>query len=81
MRKGGERGHREGTSRKKKPEVSRKLASIKADPKNNNNHVKMWTTLCPLDFATSHLVILEKTVSKIWWSRNNEVVTFLRHNV
>ena len=54
MRKGGERGHQEGTSRKKKPEVSRKLASIKADPKNNNNHVKMWTTLCPFDFATSN---------------------------
>lgn len=52
MRKEGKRGHREGTSRKKKPEISRKLVSIKAGKK-KKNRVKMWTTMCPLDFATS----------------------------
>lgn len=50
VRKEGKRGHREGTNGKKKPEISRKLVSIKAEKK---NHVKMWTTMCPLDFATS----------------------------
>ena len=43
-------------------EVSRKLVSVK-----HNRSGKMWAKMCPLDFATSRLVILEKAVSEIQW--------------
>ena len=74
MRKEGKRGHREGTSRKKKPEISRKLVSIKAEKKK-----KKIALRCGLQCVrwilqqVSHFVTLEKAVSKIWWGRNNEV--------